>query len=237
MIWDGRDHQPMTCSTLSAPSSFSQSVRECKVSYEIPAFQRPYAWTEEDQWQPLWDDVARIAECLLVAQGDPKEIAALPKHFLGAVVVKQLPSVTGDPARSSVIDGQQPLTTLQLVLDAAQLVMVDLGHAGIAESLQELVLNDSNRFKGTSKRFKLWPSRGDRAAFEHVMHNGATVALELVDTRIVLAHRFFRQCARAWADIPGNPDHTRSRLVALSAALQERLQIVAIDLSGDDRKH
>ena len=53
-------------------------------------------------------------------------MAALASHFLGAVVVKQLPNETGDPERHSVIDGQQRLTTLQLVLDAAQRVMDEL---------------------------------------------------------------------------------------------------------------
>ncbi|MEE1652239.1 DUF262 domain-containing protein [Brachybacterium sp. J144] len=24
---------------------------------EIPLFQRPYVWTEERQWAPLWEDV------------------------------------------------------------------------------------------------------------------------------------------------------------------------------------
>ncbi len=60
----------------------------------------------------------------------------------------------------SVIDGQQRLTTLQVVLDAAQLVMERAGHLDLAETLQELVLNNSERFKGTAKRFKLWPSNG-----------------------------------------------------------------------------
>ena len=32
-----------------------------KVCYQIPVFQRPYVWTEEDQWQPLWDDISRVA--------------------------------------------------------------------------------------------------------------------------------------------------------------------------------
>jgi uncharacterized protein with ParB-like and HNH nuclease domain len=43
-------------------------------------------------------------------------------HFLGAVVLKQLASTAGDPSRLSVIDGQQRLTTLQILLDAAQSV-------------------------------------------------------------------------------------------------------------------
>ena len=58
-----------------------------RVCFEIPPFQRPYVWTEEDQWQPLWDDIARVAEAVLATSGDREALAALSSHFLGAVVV------------------------------------------------------------------------------------------------------------------------------------------------------
>ena len=28
----------------------------------IPLFQRPYVWAEELQWQPLWQDIRRLAD-------------------------------------------------------------------------------------------------------------------------------------------------------------------------------
>lgn len=207
-----------------------------RVCYEIPPFQRPYVWTEEDQWQPLWDDLSRVAEAVLGAGGDPDKIAALSSHFLGAVVVKQLPSGAGDPSRSSVIDGQQRLTTLQLVLDAAQLVMEQAQCDDVAESLHELVMNDSKRFRATPKRFKLWPSRVDRQAFECVMDNDKTVPDHLVDSRIVRAHQFFADAMAEWAaksDASGVVDRA-TRLSALATVLQQHLQIVAIDLAAAD---
>src|SRR6266511_2425585 len=45
-----------------------------KVCLEIPPFQRPYVWNEEDQWQPLWDDLERVTVDLLAAAG----LACLP---------------------------------------------------------------------------------------------------------------------------------------------------------------
>ena len=27
-----------------------------------PLFQRPYVWDEKNQWEPLWNDIRRIAE-------------------------------------------------------------------------------------------------------------------------------------------------------------------------------
>lgn len=207
-----------------------------RVCYEIPPFQRPYVWTEEDQWQPLWDDIARVAEAVLATNGDREALAALSSHFLGAVVVKQLQSGAGDPARSSVIDGQQRLTTLQLVLDAAQLVMELAECDEVAESIHELVVNDSKRFRGTPKRFKLWPSRVDREAFECVMDNEKTVPASLDDSRIVRAHRFFVDAMKEWAagiDEVG-PSKREDRLAALATVLQQHLQIVAIDLAATD---
>lgn len=219
---------------MEAKALTPRDLFDGKVCYEIPPFQRPYVWTEEDQWQPLWDDIARVADALLHAGDDQKLLAQLPGHFLGAVVVKQLPSAAGDPLRSSVIDGQQRLTTLQLLLDAAQLVMEESGHEDVAESLEELVLNDSKRFRNTSKRFKLWPSRIDREAFEAVMDNSLAVPGAVLDARIPQAHKFFKNAIADWAEIDGDPDKAGLRLAALAGVLQQQLQIVAIDLSGKD---
>jgi hypothetical protein len=221
---------------MEAKALTPRDLFDGKVSYEIPPFQRPYVWTEEDQWQPLWDDIARVAGALLEVADDQDRRISLSGHFLGAVVVKQLTSGAGDPARSSVIDGQQRLTTLQLVLDAAQLVMEEAGCDDVAESIHELVVNDSRRFRGTSKRFKLWPSRIDRDAFEHAMDNDKTVPPALEDSRIVLAHSFFVDAMREWARSSENPPEPsiEARLAALAEALQQQLQIVAIDLASTD---
>jgi hypothetical protein len=35
------------------------------VPYLASLYQRPYVWTREDQWEPLWQDVAEVAERLL----------------------------------------------------------------------------------------------------------------------------------------------------------------------------
>ncbi len=212
----------MEAKALSARELFDGTV-----CYEIPPFQRPYVWTEEDQWQPLWDDIERVVE--RESEGE----AASP-HFLGAVVVKQLPAGAGDPARHSVIDGQQRLTTLQVLLDAIQLIASEHGDEDDAETLNELVWNPANRFRNTHKRFKLRPSRLDREAFERVMDNDLSVPPEMASARIVQAHSFFYQAVRSWAEVTGDPDKARTRIGALAAAVQQRLLLVSIDLGTDD---
>ena len=152
------------------------------------------------------------------------------------MVIKQLPAVAGDPARHSVIDGQQRLTTLQILLDAIQLVTQEHGDEDDAETLMELVANSAKRFRGTPKRFKLWPSRIDRPAFEHVMDNDLKVPSEFAESRIAAAHDFFCQTVREWAGIDdeGESSQVVGRLRLLAEVVQQQLVIVAINLDQKD---
>jgi hypothetical protein len=209
---------------------------EGSVHYEIPPFQRPYVWSEEEQWEPLWQDVKRVAERLLASEGDDEKLAAVAGHFLGAVVFKSKPPVAGDVTRHSVIDGQQRTTTLQVLLDAVQEAVESRGHELEAEALEELTLNKAKRFSGKAERFKLWPSRSDRSAFEFAMDHSGTWEGE---HRIVEAHAFFRSSVEGWLGgiddeeaVPTGSELDRVR--ALADVMQSRLFVVAINLAGHD---
>ncbi len=80
--------------------SFKFLSMEGKV--KIPFFQRTYVWTE-DNWEELLEELLN----------ESKE-----NNFLGAIILKQLPSATGEPKQLEVIDGQQRLTTLSILLKA-----------------------------------------------------------------------------------------------------------------------
>lgn len=220
---------------MKADALSPRQLFDGKVHYEVPPFQRPYVWNEDDQWAPLWADVIRVAESHLNAGGS---VVTVPHHFLGAVVYESLPPIVGDVTRHVVIDGQQRTTTLQLMIDAVQAVVADFGYDLLAEDLEELVLNRSTAFRGTPKRFKLRPSRIDRDAFAHAMDPQGE--WQGGEHRIIDAHRFFGDQARAW--ISGTPDDDgeippgtqESRAQALAATLRDQLYMVAINLTGHD---
>lgn len=223
---------------MEAHTRSPRELFEGKEHYEIPAFQRPYVWNENDQWAPLWSDVIRVAETYIRARETDPEVVVDAHHFLGAVVYESMRPNAGDVTRHHVIDGQQRMTTIQLLLDATQEVVVGRAHEDQAESLEELILNLSPRFQGKRERFKLWPSQADRKAFEEAMdpHGPPTTP----DHQISKAHRFFREEAARW--IIGKPDEDGAvppgteelRVEALSSTLQDRLVLVAIDLTGHD---
>lgn len=206
------------------------------VHYEIPAFQRPYVWTRDDQWQPLWQDVRRVTEKVIEAGGDEDALAAVSGHFLGAVVFQLKSAVAGDVTRQSVIDGQQRSTTLQILLDAVHEAVLTRGHEDEAEAIKELILNHAKRFAGKPERFKLWPSRTDQAAFEYAMDGQGTAVGEHL---IVEAHDFFRTEVEKWlaGEVEEGEDAAgdeKARVSALADVVQSRLYVVAINLTGHD---
>jgi uncharacterized protein with ParB-like and HNH nuclease domain len=105
----------------------------------VPVFQRRYAWERERQWEPFWIDVLEVVEAYveaaLVRQAAPRS-DELPVHFLGAIVVKLLPFGAGQLELREVIDGQQRLTTIQLLIAAAASALSKLGASEQADVLR-----------------------------------------------------------------------------------------------------
>ena len=223
----------MKADILTLRALFQKDVR-----YVIPTFQRPYVWNQEDQWEPLWNDVRNTSEDFLEqldlvgGEDRPRAEEATRGHFLGAVVLQQQPTATADLETRQVIDGQQRLTTLQLLLDAAQEVFERDGFQKEARQLRKLVLNDDDyAVDSADKIFKIWPTLSDQDAFRATMRNNLSIdAFE--ETPIVQAHEFFKLQIRQWLE--QLPEQTDQRAEALVTALLGLLRVVVIDLQSND---
>jgi hypothetical protein len=194
----------------------------------IPLFQRPYVWGKDAQWEPLWDDIVRMAEALRPNLNNP------PKpHFLGAIVLQQRTvSIQSVPHRW-VIDGQQRLTTLQIIIDAVQACMEANGLTTPAGRLKNLIENEEEYRQETDDVFKLWPTNRDRDAYREVM--GATPPIDYTvlthkGERIVEAHKYFSNAAHDYM----SGEEMSQKANALEIALKQLLKIVVIDLDADE---
>lgn len=192
----------------------------------VPLFQRPYVWNQENQWEPLWLDVIHLAESLL---GDGAETPE--PHFLGAVVLQQAPNTSGSVQLRTVIDGQQRLTTLQLLLDAVRLSLTAVGSVREASRIDDLVVNAEKYCEVLEDRFKVWPTNRDQSAFSAVMMGVDDP--ETADSRIRHAHNYFVEQASAWLTMTDD-SQTADRAQALERATRELLQLVVIDLDLDE---
>lgn len=226
----------MQAQALTPAEIFGYHVR-----YVVPLFQRPYVWNRRDQWEPLWEDVRAVAQRLL--DGPPAHRPPVAPHFLGAIVVEQAPTTVGSVAVYHVIDGQQRLTTLQLLLDAARLVAQELADPSVEDDepdvdrdidaftsaaadaalLARMVRNDP-AVRRDNDELKVWPTLADRDAYRAALADVAGTA------PVAQAHAYFVEAIAEWVHA-GPPV---ARLSALTRALTGHLRAVVIHLDPGD---
>lgn len=152
--------------------------------FEVPIYQRPYAWGE-DECEQLWKDVLR-------AGGNSK----LGAHFTGSVVyVEKAAGTSTSQAASLIIDGQQRVTTVSLILAALadHLESKEPGEQEPIEGFSPEEIRVSylvNRFKTDDRRYKLLLSQADRDALMAVVE-GAD-APSGISSRVIDNAAYFR---------------------------------------------
>lgn len=219
----------MKADTHTPAEIFSGHVR-----YVIPLFQRPYVWNRANQWEPLWNDVRTVAEHVFDSLEASGAETQTPPHFLGAIVLEQQWIQTGFISVRNVIDGQQRLTTLQILIDAAQLAAEKYGRPIDAKGLEAMVLNPTELAQHADEVFKVWPTDRDQDAYRVAMDNGQQVPENLADSNIVLAHDYFVKEITEWVEPDGDEEKRRRRITALTWTLRSHLKLVVIDLEPGD---
>lgn len=160
--------------------------------YVVPIFQRGYVWKREQQWEPLWDDI--VAQAAELARSRSSPGLRTHKHFLGALVLNQTQTALRRVPVVEVIDGQQRLTTLQIMLAAIKNETRSLANQFIQADLDRLTKNQEP-LADEGERYKVWPTSGLQIHLRKVME---TSSLEELEDRYREAHEYkLREVAAA----------------------------------------
>jgi uncharacterized protein with ParB-like and HNH nuclease domain len=150
--------------------------------YLIPLFQRGYVWTLEKQISLLWQDIIEQCDALEQHRANAKAVGAeklrkLRKHFMGAIVLGPLDEGDGDTIRTrEVIDGQQRLTTLQILLLAFRDLAQAIDDAGLNRDLHDLTANHGD-YPRKSDRQKVFPTNAGRDVMQSLFELGSLDAV------------------------------------------------------------
>ncbi|GAA2815973.1 GmrSD restriction endonuclease domain-containing protein [Streptomyces showdoensis] len=197
---------------------FADLVQGRAQQFQVPLYQRTYAWTEK-QLNQLWSDVLEQAE--LLETGDRAST-----HFLGSVVLAPSPQNEATFPRWLVVDGQQRLTTLSLALAAIRDHIADT-QPDEAERIDEEYL--VNKRKTGDDHFRLLPTQADRSQFAaHIRGHKETSA----GGSVASAYNFFRRKLVAAHDPAAPQDVFR-----LEQAITSRLTLVAVTAERGDNVH
>ena len=222
--------------------------------YVVPLFQRGYVWNEAGQWKPLWDDL--VDQAAAVARNRACPDKPLHKHFLGAVVLSAtVPRLRHVPT-VEIIDGQQRLTTLQVLLAAIRDETRTFATPFAKSDLLRLTENQGP-FVDNNERFKVWPTSALQEDLRNVIDAGSADELEArygppkhvfsrrrwrpPRPRLLDAYLFFVARLRDYLD--DDPEELPLDLTDLSAedrtdvlidALVRNIQLVTIELQQED---
>ena len=198
---------------MHASTRTLQAVLQGDRRFVIPVYQRPYVWDRVRQWEPLWADVEatalRLADARVAAhaKGIPASEAdkSAPPHFLGAVVVEQYPTATGEIDVRSVVDGQQRLTTLQLLLRGALDALEEIKIEGpLAAKVRKFIQNDKDVVSG-DELHKVWPRPSQQLGYSSAMASTRPAEHE---SSFAEARAYFFDAAREFladTDVPADP--------------------------------
>lgn len=196
--------------------------------YVAPVYQRNYAWMADQQCQALWSDLLSLST----------KVKA--KHFLGSVVIIQLDDSLG---RNFVIDGQQRLTTIQLLLIAMRDYVLERKAAdtsgesqwvqrgdGVVSAIKDMILTNANECK-------LELNGDDKDVFSNLVrevpHDIFTPQEQC--TNVFLNYHFFLERLRqGFSSSAASDGVSFEQLSALWKSLNSGMEIACIVLSERD---
>lgn len=134
--------------TLEAHDKLIREIFEGSYQFEIPDYQRPYAWTTE-QVEELFSDV-------FSAMQDARTSGATSQYFLGSIVL-----IKNDrEPKASVVDGQQRLTTLTMLFAALRAAM-----PGAADDITDFLYKKGKVSLGEKNAYRLTAREEDANFF------------------------------------------------------------------------
>ncbi len=220
----------MDARTLSIKTIFGQDRWHI-----VPLFQRPYVWKQDEQWEPLWDDIRKVADRVVSGQ----DVRA---HFLGAIVLEHLYRPMGHIDTRQIIDGQQRLTTIQIILEAFCDCCRTLKADRHYKSLLKLTRNEDPMSEDVDEQYKVWPTNVDREHFKRVMdcespdelraYYNVKADAQVIGRPIADGYLYFHKAILEWLK-PDQPDYD-TRLDALLFTIRDHLRMVVIDLDKED---
>ena len=232
---------------MRADTNTLQEVLHGDRRFVVPVYQRPYVWSRERQWEPLWTDVestaVRLAETRQASYrvGKPASTAddeATP-HFLGAIVVEPYPTGPLDVKTRLVVDGQQRLITLQLLLMGTVDALRGAGAPKLQlAQLRKLTRNDEEIWAGDAL-YKVWPRQTEAERYRGAV---AEEPLAPDDSVFAAARYFFSSQATGFLrderGVPEDPyadgDSVHRRTSLLVSTLLALVKLVMIDLENVD---
>jgi uncharacterized protein with ParB-like and HNH nuclease domain len=210
-----------------------EDIFEAQALYEIPFFQRGYAWTR-DEWKQLLLDIEEqvLTEAHEVGKYEEHE------HFFGAVVVlEKTKAPHPNLKRYLIIDGQQRLTTAYVMLITleqglrSKKALSEQAEA-YANVINKILRNNVGSGNDSYMEMKIYSAKGDRYPTYLALSDGANprspsliadIELYVAESNNITGLRNFMRNYLKTKDVP--------YMWSIAQAIMKSLKIVWIPLT------
>lgn len=151
--------------TLEAHDKLIREIFEGSYQFEIPDYQRPYAWTKE-QAEELFTD-------LVEAMRYARTTGTVSQYFLGSIVL-----IKNDrEPKSFVVDGQQRLTTLTMLFAVMRSAMPNA-----EDDITDFLYKKGKKSLGEKNEYRLIAREEDADFFRTFIQEPSGIPLLLANT-------------------------------------------------------
>ena len=190
------------------------------ICYRVPLFQRYYVWNKLN-WEHLWNDIEEKSEIRF------KDEKSSKTHFTGAIVLQ-----TEAQNLQEIIDGQQRLTTFQIILCVIRDICKTFRGVPehIMEDIENCILNDPSRITDDGQKYKLLPrEESDLKIFQFLVASEIDKAKKNDKSGFIHgAYDYF------WKRIKNYVSEDYSKIYALCSTILQDFMVVQITLTSDD---
>jgi len=182
-------------------------------AFEIPPYQRPYAWTVDQASELLTDVLAFLGN-------DSQPVEEVNPYFLGSIVL-----IKGeDSPKADIVDGQQRLTTLTILMAVLRAKVND----DFANEITSFIYEKGILTLGTLNRYRLKLRERDEAFFrQHIQdEKGLASLFQLNEAQLTDSQANIRANAKYFA---GELDtFSESQRIRLLQYLMRRCYLVVV---------
>lgn len=156
--------------TLEAHDKLIKEIFEGSYQFEIPDYQRPYAWTTE-QAEELFND-------LMSAMQDVRSNGSASQYFLGSIVL-----IKNDrDSKAMVVDGQQRLTTLTMLFGALRAAWQEAGYVQGVKSVTPFLYEEGDEMLGKATGYRFTAREEDAVFFRQYIQEGGGINKLVLNT-------------------------------------------------------